>query len=270
MLRRWGDGASLIRGPWKARDDIRNDEDEDAMDMEEIENDEDNGNSKPLASENANGTSSVVANGESKVNEPIRAAPKPNGVDSMTNSFDALSLVPSNIRFGRGGKRGGLIRQVQPSKPSVPITSEKAKLTDVNVEVTEGPQYVIDICTLGVFGNSSLYHDRPSRNSVHVQSDLQPTTELRTASFDAKDDTNEEVCINIDAALEALKSEIRPTTTTTPHTNNERPRRGLLRVTDTNRTPVFRGRGFGVRGAAIRGRGRGWNRGRGMPSNGRT
>ncbi|KAF7309561.1 hypothetical protein MIND_00327100 [Mycena indigotica] len=81
LLKRWGEGASLIRGKWKPRE--------------------------------APTTPSSVLIEEDESENDQETAPDI-GIDSLTSSLNALSLVPSAIRFGRGGKSGGFGRTRSP------------------------------------------------------------------------------------------------------------------------------------------------------------
>ena len=117
LLRRWGEGASLLRGQWRPRDN--NDEDED-------DGAEDDGASLPpssiLHSDDSDGPDGDHHDGEGV--EAGSAAPAVNGdgkaetekmsednvgddaVDALTQDVSALGLVPSSVRFGRGSGRG--------------------------------------------------------------------------------------------------------------------------------------------------------------------
>ena len=39
-----------------------------------------------------------------------RARPLPDEIDSLADSLSALKFVPPSVRFGRGGRRGGLAK----------------------------------------------------------------------------------------------------------------------------------------------------------------
>ncbi|KAJ7777434.1 hypothetical protein B0H16DRAFT_1505479 [Mycena metata] len=88
LLKRWGEGASLMRKEWKPRDDVPKPKDPHSVLIEEDDEDEDD---QPAPSFSHHEQSS--APGE--------------GVDALADSLNALSLVPPSIRFGRGGKNGG-------------------------------------------------------------------------------------------------------------------------------------------------------------------
>ena len=95
MLKRWGEGASLIRGEWKGRK--ANEDGEDSGDSA-IEADPPGSDGEPQARV-------ATANGhESRLRE---AAKGDDAIDSLLDGMGSLSLVPSSIKFGRGGNKGG-------------------------------------------------------------------------------------------------------------------------------------------------------------------
>ena len=71
LLKKWGEGASLVRGQWKERDN---------------------------------------GDGEDEVSTPKQSPRNDVDIDELADSMDALRLVPPSIRFGRGGKAGGFRR----------------------------------------------------------------------------------------------------------------------------------------------------------------
>ncbi|KAF5351289.1 hypothetical protein D9758_008010 [Tetrapyrgos nigripes] len=97
LLKRWGEGASMIRGEWKQREGPqRNDEsdDDEATHEEEMED------------------ADVVQSSFNDIgfdtgSTPAKANAQDN-LDGLADSMSSLSLVPSAIRFGRGGKKAGL------------------------------------------------------------------------------------------------------------------------------------------------------------------
>jgi hypothetical protein len=116
LLRRWGEGASLLRGQWRPRDN--NDEDEE-------EGAEDDGASLPPSSDQHSDDSDGPDDDDDLRVEAAPAAPAVNGdgkaeiekmsednggddaVDALTQGVSALGLVPSSVRFGRGGSARG-------------------------------------------------------------------------------------------------------------------------------------------------------------------
>jgi hypothetical protein len=120
LLRRWGEGASLLRGPWRPRDTEGNaDGDEDdgstshSRQSSSLQSDtdgqgEDNltegeerfgpdSTSVPALAEQE-GTTKTMDEGDVDGDENEDAE-----VDALARDVSALGLVPSSVRFGRGG-----------------------------------------------------------------------------------------------------------------------------------------------------------------------
>ena len=149
LLKKWGEGASLLRKPWKPREngsaevegededegeDGRDTEDGDAMDAEgthtdthsaegptgtEDDDDEDQILMEKMQIERPSEQASGVrqdqerkprkAKGRDK--DKLKASAKAaEDVEGLTSALDSLSLVPASIQFGRGAKRGALQR----------------------------------------------------------------------------------------------------------------------------------------------------------------
>ncbi|KAG7445112.1 uncharacterized protein BT62DRAFT_1077315 [Guyanagaster necrorhizus] len=87
LLKKWGEGASMIRGEWKKREGDGEDDDDDA--------------------ESDAGT--AEENETEEPNQDLHAEEKSEDLDALADSMTSLSLVPNSIRFGRGGKGGGLL-----------------------------------------------------------------------------------------------------------------------------------------------------------------
>lgn len=105
LLKKWGEGASMVRQPWRARES--NGEDEEYEDVESDETSIIEQGRQPVISRLDDGP--LVEDEEEEdeqEDDEITAAPGPS-VDDLTASMDTLSLVPPAIRFGRGAKRGG-------------------------------------------------------------------------------------------------------------------------------------------------------------------
>lgn len=127
LLKRWGDGASMIRGTWKPRDNKNqkhSEDDEMVIDEDEEDEDSDEGEDEDSSSgDEQNGEATPKIRHHQELEEiPTRTAISPprrgNGtvqtatdhdVDKLANSINSLSLVPPSIRFGRGGKNGGFV-----------------------------------------------------------------------------------------------------------------------------------------------------------------
>lgn len=96
LLRRWGDGASLLRGPWRPRDTEGNAEGEDSLTEGEEPLSPDSTSVFALAGRE--GTAETMDEDDVDVdgNEDLE-------VDALARDVSALGLVPSSVRFGRGG-----------------------------------------------------------------------------------------------------------------------------------------------------------------------
>jgi len=98
LLKRWGEGASLIRGEWKARK--ANEEGGGSGDSD--------GNAIEADSLGSDGEPQATAGGhESRLREATDLAKGDDAIDALLDGMGALSLVPSSVRFGRGGNKGG-------------------------------------------------------------------------------------------------------------------------------------------------------------------
>ncbi|KAI0262347.1 hypothetical protein BC834DRAFT_891962 [Gloeopeniophorella convolvens] len=95
MLRRWGEGASLLRGPWRARDDAGSDEDSDnpPEDPGSVEDDARTPVPQPKPGPHIEPTGENAKGGLDA------------DIDALAHDVSALKLVPSSVRFGRGGAR---------------------------------------------------------------------------------------------------------------------------------------------------------------------
>jgi len=134
LLKRWGDGASMIRGKWKPREEDSKGKGHTTEDQEEeeMEVDGDSDDSDEAGEEGEEGeTSDYEGEGTPRVSQlhdfdagspattPRMAAMQSprqgstqqstSDVDKLAQSMTALSLVPDTIRFGRGGKSGGFM-----------------------------------------------------------------------------------------------------------------------------------------------------------------
>ncbi|OJT09795.1 hypothetical protein TRAPUB_13754 [Trametes pubescens] len=125
LLKRWGEGASLLRRPWQPREKGNADEDDDE--------DEDGTATDATQVQSANGGGVLSDDDEEQillekmpVDRPARASTtaangppaspakgkgretRPSEEDNtLADAMDSLSLVPSSVQFGRGAKRGG-------------------------------------------------------------------------------------------------------------------------------------------------------------------
>ena len=132
LLKRWGEGASMIRGEWKPREKAEVDSDSDELEgddkYKDEDEDEDEGEVRrptddqapsttrlkqtfrladgPLVEESDEDGHGSREDGEEEEEDTAMA------VDALADTFShTLSLVPSSVRFGRGGtQRGGFSR----------------------------------------------------------------------------------------------------------------------------------------------------------------
>ena len=130
-MKKWGEGASLIRKEWKTReendeggkvkggshraskddkmavdddDDDDDEEDEDEDDAEEEEEEPDLETTPRMLPRRTIGPSHP----DTQISND-----RDGDLTKLTESLDSLSIVPSSIRFGRGGKSGGFISRGQ-------------------------------------------------------------------------------------------------------------------------------------------------------------
>ncbi|KAL5633502.1 hypothetical protein ACGC1H_003861 [Rhizoctonia solani] len=105
LLARHGEGATLIRKPWKPRPGnssaLKNDND----------SDEESQTSPDLKGTGEQATTPLEAKAGIPRSSPA-ATPQPReDLDDLASSMKSLSLVPTSIRFGRGARRVGFIRR---------------------------------------------------------------------------------------------------------------------------------------------------------------
>ncbi|KIP02330.1 hypothetical protein PHLGIDRAFT_112174 [Phlebiopsis gigantea 11061_1 CR5-6] len=119
LLKRWGEGASMIRGEWKPREkaEVGEEEHEDESDAtgESAADAEPHDAPPPRATwheRRASLKAFRLADGplieeddEDDAGNPAADA----AVDGLAGSMGSLSLVPASVRFGRGAKGGGLL-----------------------------------------------------------------------------------------------------------------------------------------------------------------
>ncbi|KAF4610690.1 hypothetical protein D9613_007103 [Agrocybe pediades] len=138
LLRKWGEGASMIRKEWKPREnkgddkgkyrDDRMDEDNDDEDEDEAEEEEEESDSNEQEDEVGKDYVDLEATprllprttgiyspnssvSSSKTHRHQRDAMSPDSnatsLDALANSMESLTLVPDSVRFGKGGKKAG-------------------------------------------------------------------------------------------------------------------------------------------------------------------
>lgn len=113
LLKRWGEGASMIRGEWKPRAEGEG-EDEPKQGSQNDDSDEDK-----VEEEEADIEVDHDVKGEDYTNnadtdhriqqERHKGDTSDDALDGLTKSMNSLALVPPSIRFGRGGKNGGFV-----------------------------------------------------------------------------------------------------------------------------------------------------------------
>jgi hypothetical protein len=127
-LKKWGEGASLIRKEWKTRGE--NDgggkeeggavdtkshragrDDEMAVDDEDDDDEEDEEDEEEEEEPDLEATPRMLPRRTIGGQSPqLRDAGTNNDLTNLTESLNSLSIVPTSIRFGRGGKSGGFMR----------------------------------------------------------------------------------------------------------------------------------------------------------------
>jgi hypothetical protein len=115
LLKRWGEGASMVRSEWKPRDDKKKQTKDEGENMAVDDNEEEDSSSeeevKGADIDESEKTPKPTIRPLHPVSPPRNANVKPGAsmeVDALADGMSSLSLVPSSIRFGRGGRGGGL------------------------------------------------------------------------------------------------------------------------------------------------------------------
>lgn len=144
LLKKWGEGASLLRKPWKPRENEVHDGAEEAEDAsaddatstdaqtdqqntdapDEDDDEEDqvllgkiqiDRTSMQAAAPRTDGSTALAKpsiapeserNGKGKMRRSKRNPKATKDIDHLAEELDSLSLVPPSIQFGRGAKRG--------------------------------------------------------------------------------------------------------------------------------------------------------------------
>ncbi|THH07966.1 hypothetical protein EW145_g3034 [Phellinidium pouzarii] len=188
LLKRWGEGASLIRGSWKARDDEgRNEEvmEVEGNGIEEGSDDSDDDESKdeempsagtvnadklpstdPRKTENFASKKGDSSERQSRLTPAKIPHAQNDDVDRMINSMGSLSLVPPSIRFGRGGKSGQMVRQSQAGHGSKHAAKNHRQSDSVS-QIAESAEDV-DI-SINIDAALEALKDEASSNSVAKQ-----------------------------------------------------------------------------------------------------
>lgn len=111
LLRRWGDGASLLRGPWRPRDtegDAEGDEDEESTThsrQSSLLRPGTDGQSDDNITEGEEifGPDPTSVPASAKQERTTVEGNEDPEVEALARDVSALGLVPSSVRFGRGG-----------------------------------------------------------------------------------------------------------------------------------------------------------------------
>jgi len=106
LLRKWGEGASLLRGEWKAREEDDGREREMTVVVDEDEEDTTTATTTPRA------RTSHVHQLESQSSSASAAIDTT--MEDLTTNLRSISLVPDKIRFGRGGSKKTITRGFVP------------------------------------------------------------------------------------------------------------------------------------------------------------
>ncbi|KAI0693411.1 hypothetical protein BC835DRAFT_1406788 [Cytidiella melzeri] len=110
LLKKWGEGASMIRGTWKVREGLQDEDDGAESDDgdDEVEKGDDTLETRGGEKSNISRLESGPLVEEDDEDDDETAIAPDASVDELAASMDTLSLVPPAIRFGRGAKRGGV------------------------------------------------------------------------------------------------------------------------------------------------------------------
>jgi hypothetical protein len=156
LLRRWGDGASLLRGPWRPRDTADPDGDQDeestshSRQSSSLQSDTDGQGDDNLTEGGEKYTpDSALAEQDgtttTTMDEDVNGDGSEDEVDALARDVSVLGLVPTSVRFGRGGAasrgRAGLAtRSGRPAARRIgnlPDTNHHQAASDNNMEVGE-------------------------------------------------------------------------------------------------------------------------------------
>lgn len=116
MLARYGEGATLIRKPWKPRPESTGstkDDDEDSDSNVDALSDPkaDPGPSTSVVDEKLQVLQGEKAASKSSRSTTPQAPQASDDLDDLASSMKSLNLVPTSIRFGRGARRAGFVRR---------------------------------------------------------------------------------------------------------------------------------------------------------------
>ncbi|KAH8833043.1 hypothetical protein DL96DRAFT_1584430, partial [Flagelloscypha sp. PMI_526] len=122
LLKKWGDGVSMVRPAWKERPATVNDEEDgDVSPVEEDDEEEE-----------------IILHPSSRAPKPQKQTPT-NGLEELEESMSTLSLVPPSIRFGRGAKRGARGSRGIPHARGGHTSSSSQELMEVDATTATVP-----------------------------------------------------------------------------------------------------------------------------------
>lgn len=98
LLKKWGEGASMVRGAWKPRGEQQDDDDSENELLHE-DGDSEDADEEMLSGVTVRATAPKMFSVPAEGSQDGKAS-----LDALVESMDTLSLVPRTVRFGRGAK----------------------------------------------------------------------------------------------------------------------------------------------------------------------
>ncbi|OSX64577.1 hypothetical protein POSPLADRAFT_1180203 [Postia placenta MAD-698-R-SB12] len=161
LLKRWGEGVSMVRGQWKPRDDAAACEGVEGDSESEI----DDGNTDAAlrrTSISMEGASDAVVveyantpttSTSDTIEGEADVAVQDDDMDTIMGIFDSLSLVPRNIKFGRGASMPGFGHE-RASSRGVPGTRGRGRASVAPRDA--GTRVQSEVSTRGAPGAGNL------------------------------------------------------------------------------------------------------------------
>src|ERR1700761_4261245 len=109
LLRKWGEGASLLRGEWKARE-----EEKEMSVVDEDREDEENTTATTTPRAHTSHEQSQQPQHQSPSSSSAAIVENDTTMEDLTTNLRSISLVPDKIRFGRGGTKKTISRGFVP------------------------------------------------------------------------------------------------------------------------------------------------------------
>ncbi|KAH9941950.1 hypothetical protein B0H21DRAFT_751912 [Amylocystis lapponica] len=103
LLKRWGEGASMLRGQWKPREGGASVDDGSSGD-ESVDGEAQDSARAGMDSDGDGSGTAIQTQDSAKGKQPAKQ--DGNALNALADKLDALSLVPPAVRFGRGSKKG--------------------------------------------------------------------------------------------------------------------------------------------------------------------